>query len=93
VTCYGTSTKRIRCYLPDVAIIAVIVAVVVIVNTTATTTRVTIACGGKSLMRDGVCIRALGGATSDHKVAREKGPRDRRENDSADLHLPTSGHV
>jgi hypothetical protein len=54
--------------------------VIVIVTTAATTTtRVIIACGGKLLLCDGVCIRTLGGATSDHQVAREKGPRNRHE--------------
>jgi hypothetical protein len=74
--------------------IVMVVAVVVIVTTTTTAaTRVVIACCGKSLMCDGVCIRALGGATSGDEVTREKGPRDRRDHGSADLHLPTSGHV
>jgi hypothetical protein len=85
----GASTKRIRCYLPEVAIIVVIV----IVTTATATARVINACGGKLLMCDGVCIRALDGATSAHEVAREKGPRGRHEHDSVDLHLPTSGHV
>ena len=67
--------------------------VIVTTTTTSATTTVITAWGGKLLMCDGVCIRALGGATSDQEVAREKGPRDRHEHDSADLHLPTSGHV
>ena len=50
------------------------IVIVTTTTTTAATTTVITAWGGKLLMCDGVCIRALGGATSDQEVAARKVP-------------------